>query len=99
VGFRLLAEVPVLQRDLYGLEVRCADVATKYPSLVVNTEPAKCLAERVAQGKFGMKTGEGFFKWTPETIAAERQRYKDVLLSGLALLQRELPPVQDAPTE
>ncbi|HLV29539.1 MAG TPA: 3-hydroxyacyl-CoA dehydrogenase NAD-binding domain-containing protein [Burkholderiaceae bacterium] len=98
-GFRFLAAGPVLQRDHAGLEVHCAAGATMYPSLAANTEPAKCLSERVAQGKFGMKTGEGFFKWTPETIAAERQRYQDVLLSGLALLQRELPPVQDAPTE
>lgn len=98
-GFRFLAAGPVLQRDHAGLEVHCAAGATMYPSLAANTEPAKCLSERVAEGKFGMKTGEGFFKWTPDTIAAERQRYQEVLLAGLSLLQKELPPVQDAPTE
>lgn len=67
-----------------------------YPSLAANTEPARCLSERVAQGKYGMKTGEGFFKWTPETIAAERERYQGLLLAGLALLKQELPPVGDA---
>lgn len=95
-GFRFLAAGPVLQRDHAGLEVHCAAGATMYPSLAANTEPAKCLSERVAEGKFGMKTGEGFYQWTPETIAAERQRYQDLLLAGLELLKRELPPVRDA---
>ncbi len=98
-GFRFLAAGPVLQRDHAGLEVHCAAGATMYPSLAANTEPAKCLSERVAEGKFGMKTGEGFFTWTPETIAAERKRYQDLLLAGLALLERELPPVRDAGTQ
>ena len=95
-GFRFLAAGPVLQRDHAGLEVHCAAGATMYPSLAANTEPSKCLADRVADGKFGMKTGEGFFKWTPETIAAERERYQNMLLAGLNLLKQELPPVQDA---
>lgn len=69
-----------------------------YPSLAANKEPAKCLSERVAQGKLGMKTGEGFFAWTPESIASEKARYQKILLSGLALLADELPPIQDAPT-
>lgn len=98
-GFRFLAAGPVLQRDHAGLEVHCAAGATMYPSLAANTEPAKCLADRVAEGKFGMKTGEGFFKWTPESIAAERQRYQNMLLAGLALLQQELPSVADAAEE
>lgn len=98
-GFRFLAAGPVLQRDHAGLEVHCAAGATMYPSLAANTEPAQCLSERVAQGKFGMKSGEGFFKWTPETIAAERERYQNMLLAGLELLAQELPPVRDADAE
>src|SRR5690625_4661213 len=98
-GFRFLAAGPVLQRDHAGLEVHCAAGATMYPSLAANTEPAKCLSERVEQGKLGMKTGEGFFKWSPESIAAERERYQNMLLAGLSLLARELPAVQDAEIE
>ncbi|MFC3338208.1 3-hydroxyacyl-CoA dehydrogenase family protein [Paracandidimonas soli] len=98
-GFRFLAAGPVMQRDHAGLEVHCSAAATMYPSLAANSEPARCLSERVAQGKFGMKTGEGFFQWTPEAIAAEKQRYQDMLLAGLSLLGSELPPVQDAATE
>lgn len=95
-GFRFLAAGPVLQRDHAGLEVHCAAGATMYPSLAANKEPSQCLSQKVAEGKFGMKTGEGFFKWTPETIAQEKQRYQKTLLAGLEILKSELPPVGDA---
>ena len=62
-----------------------------YPSLSAATVPAKVLRERVAAGKLGMKTGEGFFQWTPEKIAAERKRYDDLLRAGLKLIAAELP--------
>ena len=67
-----------------------------YPSLADNKEPSPCLSQRVAEGKFGMKSGEGFFKWTPESIAQEKQRYQKTLLAGLELLKSELPSVGDA---
>jgi 3-hydroxybutyryl-CoA dehydrogenase len=94
-GFRFLAAGPVLQRDHAGIDVHCSAAATMYPSLAANTEPSKALTERMASGKFGMKTGEGFYKWTPESIAAERKRYDDLLRAGLHLLARELPKIDD----
>ena len=93
-GFRFLSAGPVLQRDHAGIDVHCAAAATMYPSLAANTVPATALQERVASGKLGMKTGEGFFAWTPQTIAAERKRYDDLLLAGLRLLADELPKIE-----
>jgi 3-hydroxybutyryl-CoA dehydrogenase len=92
-GFRFLAAGPVLQRDHAGLEVHCAAAATIYPSLNNSAEPAQALQTRVAQGHLGMKSGEGFYTWTPEQIAAERQRYDNVLRQALALLADDLPPL------
>lgn len=94
-GFRFLAAGPVLQRDHAGIDVHCAAAATMYPSLAANTTPSRALADRVATGRLGMKTGEGFFPWTPESIAAERKRYDDLLLAGLRLLAPELPQIDD----
>lgn len=95
-GFRFLAAGPVLQRDHAGLDVHCAAAATMYPDLACNTEPSASLMGRVAQGKLGMKTGEGFYRWTPERIAAERKRYDDLLRAGLGLIAAELPKIDDA---
>jgi 3-hydroxybutyryl-CoA dehydrogenase len=92
-GFRFLAAGPVLQRDHAGIETHTAAAATMYPSLAANTVPAEALRSRVAAGTLGMKTGQGFFPWTPEAIAAERQRYDTLLRQGLQLLAGELPAI------
>lgn len=94
-GFRFLAAGPMLQRDHAGLDVHCAAAATMYPSLATNTVPAKALSERVAQGKLGMKTGEGFYRWTAESIEAERRRYDGLLAEGLRMLAAELPQIEE----
>jgi 3-hydroxybutyryl-CoA dehydrogenase len=94
-GFRFLAAGPVLQRDHAGIDVHCPAAATMYPSLATNSVPARALTERLESGRFGMKTGEGFYKWTPESIAAERKRYDDLLMAGLRLLAPELPKIAD----
>ena len=51
------------------------------------------LQERVARGDLGMKTGQGFYSWTPETQKTERDRYDHLLRQGLNLLASELPPI------
>ncbi len=93
-GFRYLAAGPVMQRDHAGLEIHGAAGASIYPSLNNSPNIAKCLSERVASGKLGMKTGEGFFPWTSETIKAERKRYEGLLRAGLKLIQKELPEIK-----
>lgn len=93
-GFRFLAAGPVMQRDHAGIDVHCAAAATMYPSLARDIEPAHVLRERVAQGHLGMKTGQGFYTWTPETLQTERDRYDRLLRQGLELLASELPPIR-----
>ena len=94
-GFRFLAAGPVLQRDHAGIDVHCPAAATMYPSLAANTTPGRVLAQRYEAGHYGMKTGEGFYRWTPDTIAAERARYDGLLMAGLRLLAPELPKIED----
>jgi 3-hydroxybutyryl-CoA dehydrogenase len=90
-GFRFLAAGPVLQRDHAGLDVHTAAAASMYPSLSTASEPAQVLRQHVAAGRLGMKTGAGFFEWSPAKRQAERQRYDRRLQQGLALLANELP--------
>jgi 3-hydroxybutyryl-CoA dehydrogenase len=45
------------------------------------------LQQLIAEGRLGMKTGRGFWNWTPELAAAERERYERTLLAALKLLR------------
>ncbi len=92
-GFRYLAAGPVMQRDHAGLDVHCAAAATMYPSLSNTAEPSRALSDRVAAGRLGMKSGAGFYDWTPEARQAERERYDQLLRQGLQLLAADLPPI------
>ncbi|QII85746.1 NAD-binding protein [Bordetella hinzii] len=93
-GFRFLAAGPVMQRDHAGIDVHAAAGATMYPTFCNDDHPARCLTERAADGRHGMKAGAGFYHWTPETIAAERARYDKLLRAGLELLSNELPEIE-----
>ena len=92
-GFRYLAAGPVMQRDHAGLDVHCAAATTMYPSLSNTAEPSRALSDRVAAGRLGMKSGAGFYDWTPEARQAERERYDQLLRQGLQLLAADLPPI------
>ena len=93
-GFRYIAAGPAMQRDHAGLEVHGAGGTTIYPTLNNSPSIAKCLSDRIASGKFGMKTGEGFYTWTAETIKAERERYQAALRAGLKIIQKDLPEIK-----
>lgn len=88
-GFRFLAAGPVLQKDISGIDVHCAAAATMYPHLANNAEPARVLRERVASGKLGMKSGEGFYRWTSESAEREKNRYEKALLQALEILKAD----------
>jgi 3-hydroxybutyryl-CoA dehydrogenase len=94
-GIRYLAAGPILQKDHAGLDVHAAAAATMYPTLANDRVPARVLTDLVAAGRLGMKSGAGFYDWTPGTIAAEKRRYEALLRAALALLGPELPKVVD----
>ena len=93
-GFRYLAAGPVMQRDHAGIEIHAAAGASIYPSLNNSPEIAHCLKEKVEQGHLGMKTGSGFYEWTPEKIIAEKARYDGLLKEGLRIIRNEIPKIE-----
>lgn len=51
------------------------------PELDNSTGVPPVLEEKVRKGELGVKTGQGFYKWTPESAAALQRRMAGVLLS------------------
>lgn len=92
-GFRYLAAGPILQKEHGGIDVHAAAAATIYPSLSNVAIPPEALSAKVKEGKFGMKSGEGFYKWSDKDMAVEKERYQTVLKAGLAALSNELPKI------
>ena len=86
-GMRFLGAGPFLQKDLAGLDIHHAAGTTIYPSLCNDTAPSAFIADKVARGDLGVKTGKGFYEWDDEKIATERARYQSALQKALAALK------------
>ena len=88
-GFRYVAAGPLLQRDHAGVDVHCAGAETIYPDLCNSTEPSPYMSDKVRAGHIGMKAKKGFYDWTDEAIAAEKERYERALIAALEILQSD----------
>lgn len=85
-GFRYAAVGPIMQKEISGWDTTLRAGTEIYPTLSNTATVPACLAERVAQGKLGMKSGEGFLKWTPETAKAAKAEYERKLKAAFELL-------------
>jgi 3-hydroxybutyryl-CoA dehydrogenase len=70
-GFRLPTLGPLETSDFGGLDTYLNIAEYLFKEIDRSTEPPEFLREKVRQGKLGVKTGEGFFRYTPEE--AERK--------------------------
>jgi 3-hydroxybutyryl-CoA dehydrogenase len=73
-GRRLAVLGPLENADLVGTDLTLAIHRTVLPHIDRTPGPSPYLQELVTAGKLGMKSGEGFRKWTPEQQAALRAR-------------------------
>jgi 3-hydroxybutyryl-CoA dehydrogenase len=73
-GARLAVLGTLEQSDLVGLDLTLDIHATLLQHLDRSTGPHPLLREKVAAGKLGMRTGEGFRRWTPEQAEEVRAR-------------------------
>ena len=88
-GFRYAAVGPILQKEISGWDSVCSAARAIYPSLSNVTEVPACLVDRVGRGETGMKSGQGFMAWTPETTAATTARYERKLQAAFEILQSD----------
>ncbi len=73
-GRRLAVLGPLETADLVGTDLTLAIHRTVLPDIDVTRGPLPYLERLVESGKLGMKTGEGFRKWTPGEAAALRRK-------------------------
>ena len=71
---------PLEQSDLVGLDLTLDIYQTLFPTLDNTSEPPALLVDNVANGRLGMKTGQGFRHWTPQSAERVRQNLLNFLV-------------------
>lgn len=79
-GSRLAVLGPLEQSDLVGLDLTLAIHDFLLQHLDRSTRPHPLLKQKVAAGELGVKTGRGFYHWTPDAVEALRRRLADHIL-------------------
>ena len=78
-GARMAVLGPMEQSDLVGLDLTLDISNVLVADLDRSAAPNPFLIEKVKAGKLGMKTGEGFRRWTPEEANEVRERLRRFL--------------------
>jgi 3-hydroxybutyryl-CoA dehydrogenase len=73
-GMRLAALAPLENADLVGLDLTEDIHKVILPDLNRSQAPSPLLAEKVRKGELGVKSGKGFYDWTPEKADEVRLR-------------------------
>jgi 3-hydroxybutyryl-CoA dehydrogenase len=88
-GFRYAAVGPMTQKEISGWDGMANAAKEIYPSLSnITTLPPK-VVQLMNEGKTGMKSGEGFRKWTPAEIAQVSDSYSRRLKAAFDVLNIE----------
>ena len=72
LGARMAVLGPMEQSDLVGLDLTLDIANVLYPDLDRTAGPHPLLRAKVENGLLGMKTGEGFRKWSAQEAEAVR---------------------------
>lgn len=91
---RLAALGPFAVADLAGLDVYAGIATNVWPTLSTEAAagaPPRELADRIAAGAAGAKTGAGFYPWPPDTLARATARRDAALSTALRGEQSDRP--------
>jgi 3-hydroxybutyryl-CoA dehydrogenase len=67
--------------ELAGWDLLASIASGLFPHLAVTTETPTPLKDKVDRGELGVKTGKGFYEWTPESAEALRRRIAHALVT------------------
>ena len=81
-GLRLPVLGPLENADLVGLDLTLDIHKTMMPELDRHAAPNAYLIDKVAEGKLGFKSGEGFRSWTEDEMLGLRTRLADHLVKA-----------------
>jgi 3-hydroxybutyryl-CoA dehydrogenase len=88
-GFRYAAVGPMTQKEISGWDGMANAAKEIYPSLSNIDAIPPSLAKLMAEGKTGIKAGEGFRKWSSEESKAINAQYTRRLKAAFDVLQME----------
>jgi len=86
-GLRLAVLGPLSIMDMAGLDLLYKAMNYLYPFLDRSTEVQKVLGEKIEQGKWGLKTGKGFFEYEQKEASALSRHSKERDKKLLSLLK------------
>ncbi|MCP5113158.1 MAG: 3-hydroxyacyl-CoA dehydrogenase family protein, partial [bacterium] len=66
--------------EIAGLDLKRAILSELLPAISSSPEVPAVLTEKVDRGEIGVKSGKGFYEWTPESAAALRARIARALI-------------------
>jgi 3-hydroxybutyryl-CoA dehydrogenase len=84
-GFAIRLPVlgPLENADMVGLDLTLAIHEYILKHLEDSHEPSRLLKEKVRNGELGFKSGQGFFRWTPEQSRQSREKLTRHLIDYL----------------
>ncbi|MCC8193387.1 MAG: NAD(P)-binding domain-containing protein [Deltaproteobacteria bacterium] len=85
LAVRMLFTGPVEQRDFNGLDTHMSIAEYLYKDLEDTKTPLAILADKVAAGDLGIKSGKGFYDWRDKDIAAVNAAKNQHLIDVLKL--------------
>lgn len=87
-GMRMGIMAPVTIMDMGGLDLTYSIHSYLFKDLNNSAEPASILSDKMKEGKFGFKSGEGLLPWTQEEIEFERKNLTERLIKVARALDR-----------
>jgi 3-hydroxybutyryl-CoA dehydrogenase len=82
-GIRLPVLGPLENADLVGLDLTLAIHNVILRHLEASPEPSPLLGRYIGEQRLGMKSGKGFYQWTPESAQGVRDRLTQYLRRAL----------------